>query len=68
MRETIRLDHSVFYKKLRPLKAFGQLLTDGLFDDARAGETDQRSRFRDVEIAQHGKTCRDAAGRGICQD
>ena len=42
-------------QKFRTLKAFRQLLADGLLDDARSGKADQRAGFGDVEIAQHGE-------------
>src|SRR6516164_4905804 len=56
---------SLFQKKLGTLKTFGQLLADGLLDDARAGKTDQRAGLADIEVAQHGKACSHSAGRGI---
>jgi hypothetical protein len=37
------VEHAVIEQVLRALEAFGQLLADGLFDDARPGETDQRA-------------------------
>ena len=40
-------------------------MADGLFDDARAGETDQRAGLGDVQVAQHGEAGGDAAGGGI---
>jgi len=44
----------VFEKELGALEAFGKLLADGLFDDARSGEADQRAGLGDIQVAQHG--------------
>ena len=35
------VEHAVLEQEFAALEAFGQLLTDGLFDDAGAGEADQ---------------------------
>src|SRR6202167_3840610 len=42
------VEETVLEEEFCSLKAFGQFLTDGLLDHARAGETDQRARLRDV--------------------
>jgi len=60
-----RVEEAVLQEKLRPLEAFRQLLADGLLDHPGAGETDQRVRFGDVEVAQHGKAGGHATGGGI---
>src|SRR5271157_3280249 len=39
------IEHAVLKKKFAALKTFRQLLADGLFDDTRPGEADERSRF-----------------------
>src|SRR6267142_5052359 len=52
-------------QELGALKSFGELLSDGLLDDAGAGEADERAGFGDVEIAKHGEAGSDAAGGGI---
>ncbi len=62
------IEKTVLQKKLGRLKAIGKFLADGLFDDARPGETDQRARLGNVDIAEHGVACGDAAGRGIGKD
>ena len=49
-------------------KPFGQLLADGLLDDARAGEADQRARLGDVDVAEHGVGGGDAAGGRVGED
>src|SRR6516225_8461326 len=56
------VDYAVVLEIFRPLKAVGQLLADGLLDDARPGKTDERTRFRDVDVAEHGIGRGDAAG------
>ena len=55
-------------QELRPLEALGQLLADGLLDDAGAGESDQRPGLADVEVAQHGEAGGDASGGGVGED
>ncbi len=50
-------------KDLRSLR--WTILADGLLDDARAGETDERAGFTDVEVAEHGEAGGDAAGGGV---
>ena len=52
----------VLQKKFRGLKSFGKFLPDGLLDHARAGETDERARLGNVQVAQHGETGRNTAG------
>ena len=37
------VDHAVLQQIFRALEALGQLLADGLLDDARAGEADDRA-------------------------
>ncbi len=44
------------------LEAFGQLFADGLLDDARPGEADQRPGLGQMHIAQHGVGGRHPAG------
>ena len=61
------VDHAVGEQVLGLLKAFRQLFADGLLDDARAGETDQRARLGDLHVAEHGVRGGDAAGRRIGQ-
>ena len=59
------VQHAVLEQKFAALEALGQFLADGLLDDARAGEADQRARFGDVQIAQHGVAGGDAARGGV---
>src|SRR5229473_1461051 len=59
------VEKAVFEEEFGALKAFGELLPDGLFNDAGAGEADERAGFTDVEVAEHGKAGGDAAGGGI---
>ena len=54
-------------RRLRPLKALGQPLADGLLDDAGPGEADQRLRLRDDHVAEHGEAGRHAAGGRVQQ-
>src|SRR5882762_5914495 len=51
------VEHAVLQQELAALNPFRQLLTDGLLNHARSGETDQRARLGDVQIAQHGVGC-----------
>jgi len=62
------VQHAVLEEKFASLEAFGQFLPDGLFDHARAREADQRARFGNIEIAQHGVACGDAARGRVGQD
>ena len=54
-------------KELRTLKAFRQFLADSLLNDTGACESDQRLRFCQNNISQHGKTCCYTACRRVCQ-
>jgi hypothetical protein len=47
---------TVFQDEFGGLEAFGEVLSDGFFDDAWTGEADQSARFGDVQVAQHGVT------------
>ena len=62
------VQHAVLQEKLATLKALGQLLADGLFNHTGPGESDQCSRFGDVDITQHRKAGRDSPGRRIGQE
>lgn len=42
-------------QELRPLKTLGELSFDGLLDNSWSGETDQRARLRDNNVAKHGE-------------
>ena len=57
-----QVEHAVLEQELAALEAVGQLLADGLLDDARTGEADQRLRLGDVQVAQHREAGGDAAG------
>src|SRR6266699_1358391 len=59
------VEETVFEQEFGALEAFGELLPDGLLDDARASETDERAGFADVEVAEHREAGGDAAGGGI---
>ncbi|MPL60817.1 hypothetical protein SDC9_06379 [bioreactor metagenome] len=59
------VEHAVVEQVFGALEALGQLLADRLFDHARAGKADQRIRFRDLHVAEHGIGRRDAARRRV---
>ena len=61
------IEHAVIEEEFAALKAFGKFLTDGLFDDTRAGESDERAWLGDVHIPEHREAGRHAAGRRISQ-
>ncbi|VVT33323.1 conserved hypothetical protein [Roseovarius sp. EC-SD190] len=61
------VEHAVIQQVFGALKALGQFLADGLFDDARPGKADERARFGNLDIAQHRIGCGDAAGGGVGQ-
>src|SRR2546426_7778626 len=56
------IEKAVLQQELGGLKTLRQLLANGLLDDARAGETDQRAGLGDVQITQHGVAGGHAAG------
>ena len=60
-------DEKLTQQELASLKACRQLLPDGLFDHPRSGKADQGARLGDIQITQHGETCRDAARSRIGQ-
>ena len=62
-----RVDHAVLEQELGALEALGQLLADGLLDDARPGEADERLRLGEDDVAQHGERRRHAARRRVQQ-
>ena len=62
------VDHAVRQQVLGALEAVRQLLADGLLDDARAGEADQRAGLCDVDVAEHGVAGGDAARGRVGQD
>src|SRR5712672_1856535 len=47
------VQETMLQQKLAGLKTIRKFLSYGLFDDARTCESDQRSRFGDVKVAQH---------------
>src|SRR5215468_3739490 len=59
------VDHPMVLEIFGPLKAIGQLLADGLLDHPRSGETDERARFRNMDVAEHGIGRGDAASGRI---
>ncbi len=58
----------MFEQEFAALEAFGEFLADGLLDDSWACEADQSAGLCDVQIAEHGEACRDAAGGGVGQE
>ena len=58
----------MFEEELGALEALGELLADGLLDDAGAGEAYESAGFGDVEVPEHGKAGGDAAGGGVGHD
>jgi hypothetical protein len=52
-------------QKFRSLKLIRQLLFNGLLDHAGTGKADQRFRFGQNHIPQHGDAGGDAPERGI---
>ena len=61
------VDEAMLFQIFRALEAFGQLLADGLLDDARARKSDQRAGLRDMHVAEHGVGGGHAAGGRIGQ-
>ena len=48
-----------------PLEALREGLPDGVLDDARPGEADERLGLGDVHVAEEGEARRHAARRGV---
>src|SRR5262249_12537464 len=61
-------DHSVLEKEFAPLKAVGELLSDGGLDDTWPCEPDERVGLGDVHVAEKGEAGGDAARGRIEQD
>src|SRR5258708_22112903 len=61
------VEESVLEQKFGALKSLGKFLADGLLDDARTGESNERAGFADVEVAEHGETRSNATCGRICQ-
>ena len=59
------IDHAVVAQIFRLLKSVRQFLANGLLDDARAGEADQRAGLGDLNVAEHRIGRGDAAGGRI---
>ena len=57
-----RVKEPVFEQELGFLKTFGQFLANGLFDDARPRESNERARLSDIQIAQHREAGGHATG------
>ena len=62
------IEEAVFEEELGALEALGELLADGLLDDAGACEADEGSGFCDVEVSEHGEAGGDASGSGVGHD
>src|SRR5690606_21165675 len=56
------VEHAVLEQELRALEPLGELLADGLLDDARPGEADERARLGEVHVAEESEARRHAAG------
>src|SRR5215467_14146698 len=57
--------HPVLEEKFATLESRGKLLSNGLFDHARTGEADQRSRLGNIQIAKHGERSGDASSSRV---
>ena len=60
-----RIEHPVLEEKLAALEAWRELLANRLLDDPRSGKSNQRARFTDIQVPQHGKRGGDASGGGV---
>src|SRR2546429_7765949 len=56
------VEHSVFQQELAALEAFRQLLENGLLNYARTCKADERPRFGDIQVAEHGVRGGQSAG------
>ena len=55
------VDHAVLVQVFGALESIGQLFADRVLDHPLAGKADQRARFGDVHVAEHGVARRNAA-------
>src|SRR5580698_1438956 len=62
------VEEAMFEQEFAALEAFGEFLADRLLDDPGAGEADQRARFGDVEVSEHGEAGGDASGGGVGEE
>src|SRR5689334_17962815 len=62
------IQHAMFEQELGALKAVRQFLPNGLFDDTRAGETDERLGLGQDDVPEHRKARGDAARRRMEED
>src|SRR3989304_1845941 len=62
------IDKALLLQKFRPLKPRREVFSDGLLDDARSCEADQRLLLRDVDVSEHRKTRCNASGRRVRHD
>ena len=62
------VEEAVFEEELGALEALGELLANGLLDNAGSCEANECARFGDVEVTEHGEAGGDAAGGGVGQD
>src|SRR5215510_13162854 len=63
-----QVELAVREQEFRALEALGKRLANRLGDDPWAGETDQRARLGENDVAQHREARGDAAGGGIRED
>ena len=59
------VDQAVLERELGGLETLGQLLLDGVLDDALPREADERARLGQDDVALHGERRGDAARRGV---
>src|SRR5215470_14493442 len=55
------VEHAVVKQELAALETLRKLLTNGLFNHAGPGKTNQGARFGDIEVSQHSERRRDTA-------
>src|SRR5258708_4435551 len=59
------VEEAVLKQEFGALKAFGEFLANGLLDDARTGESNERAGLANVEVAEHGEAGGNATSGGI---
>jgi hypothetical protein len=62
------IDEAMLKQIFGSLEIFWELFSEGLFDNPSSGKPDCCFRFRQDNVAQHGKTGDDPTGGGIGQD
>src|SRR5260370_41593274 len=59
------VEKAVLEQEFRALESFGEFLANGLLDDARSSESNERAGLANIEVAEHGETGGNATSGGL---